>query len=349
MTTVVSSIQVTQNSGLKLGSSSNVTTIVNTASGAQSLTLPNATDTIVARGTTDTLTNKTLTSPVISTIVNTGTLTLPTSSDTLVGRATTDTLTNKTLTSPVISTISNTGTLTLPTSTDTLVGRATTDTLTNKTLTAPVISTISNTGTLTLPTSTDTLVGRATSDTLTNKTIVGGANGNSVTASSLGTTGIAVTINTNTPSTGQILVATSTSNATWQTIPTNIPGVIDTSQTLQTTTAATNQLLETVTVVPSADTIYVSTKVIGFNTTTPGTIGGAVFDIKATFVLNAGTITIINTPSAVCYAGAGFTAGDGYTFGDVTLAISGTSILIQVNGQSGQTINWKSATTTMVA
>jgi hypothetical protein len=44
----------------------------------------------------------------------------------------TQTLTNKTLTAPVISTISNTGTLTLPTSTDTIVGRATTDTLTNK-------------------------------------------------------------------------------------------------------------------------------------------------------------------------------------------------------------------------
>ena len=81
------------------------------------------------------------------------------------------TLTNKTLTTPIIATISNTGTLTLPTSTDTLVGRATTDTLTNKTLTSPVIATISNTGTLTLPTSTDTLVGRATTDTLTNKTI----------------------------------------------------------------------------------------------------------------------------------------------------------------------------------
>lgn len=51
------------------------------------------------------------------------------------------TLTNKTLTTPVISTITNTGTLTLPTSTDTLVGRATTDTLTNKTLTSPVITT----------------------------------------------------------------------------------------------------------------------------------------------------------------------------------------------------------------
>lgn len=50
------------------------------------------------------------------------------------------TLTNKTLTSPIISTISNTGTLTLPTSTDTLVGRATTDTLTNKTLTSPIVT-----------------------------------------------------------------------------------------------------------------------------------------------------------------------------------------------------------------
>jgi len=45
------------------------------------------------------------------------------------------TLTNKTLTTPIISSISNTGTITLPSSTDTLVGRATTDTLTNKTLT----------------------------------------------------------------------------------------------------------------------------------------------------------------------------------------------------------------------
>jgi len=49
----------------------------------------------------------------------------------------TQTLTNKTLTTPIISSISNTGTVTLPTATDTLVGRATTDTLTNKTLTAP--------------------------------------------------------------------------------------------------------------------------------------------------------------------------------------------------------------------
>lgn len=52
----------------------------------------------------------------------------------LVTEAGTQTLTNKTLTTPVISQISNTGTLTLPTSTDTVVGRATTDTLTNKSI-----------------------------------------------------------------------------------------------------------------------------------------------------------------------------------------------------------------------
>jgi len=96
--------------------------------------------TVVTLTGSQTLTNKTLTSPVIGTIVNTGTLTLPTTTDTLVGRTTTDTLTNKTLTSPVIGTIVNTGTLTLPTTTDTLVGRTTTDTLTNKTLSSGVLT-----------------------------------------------------------------------------------------------------------------------------------------------------------------------------------------------------------------
>ncbi len=65
------------------------------------------------------------------------TLNIDSSVVTLTG---TQTLTNKTLTTPVISSISNTGTLTLPTSTDTLVGRATTDTLTNKTLTSPSLA-----------------------------------------------------------------------------------------------------------------------------------------------------------------------------------------------------------------
>jgi len=65
---------------------------------------------------------------------------LPNAGGTVVLDVASQTLTNKTLTAPVISSISNTGTITLPTSTDTLVGRATTDTLTNKTLTAPTVT-----------------------------------------------------------------------------------------------------------------------------------------------------------------------------------------------------------------
>lgn len=64
--------------------------------------------TVVTLTGTQTLTNKTLTAPVIATIVNSGTLTLPTSTDTLVGRATTDTLTNKSI-SGSANTLSNIG------------------------------------------------------------------------------------------------------------------------------------------------------------------------------------------------------------------------------------------------
>ena len=138
------------------------TGLTSTASGSTiTLDIDNTVATLTG---TQTLTNKTLTTPIISSISNTGTLTLPTSTDTLVGRETTDTLTNKTLTSPVISTISNSGTLTLPTSTDTLVGRATTDTLTNKTISG-ASNTISNIGNSSLDNSSITLVDDTSSTT----------------------------------------------------------------------------------------------------------------------------------------------------------------------------------------
>ena len=91
-----------------------------------------------------------------------GTVTL--SIDTAVVATTSNTLTmtNKTLTSPVISTISNSGTLTLPTSTDTIVGRATTDTLTNKTISGSN-NTLSNIGNSSLTNSSITINGSAVS------------------------------------------------------------------------------------------------------------------------------------------------------------------------------------------
>src|SRR6056300_993130 len=125
------------------------------------------------------------------------------------------TLTNKTLTTPVISSISNTGTITLPTPTTTLVGTDTTDTLTNKTLTTPIISSISNTGTITLPTSTDTLVGRDTTDTLTNKTISGSSNTlSNIANSSLTNSSITVTDGTTSTATslGGTITFAGTSN-----------------------------------------------------------------------------------------------------------------------------------------
>ena len=67
------------------------------------VTIPNATGTVVFKDTTDTLTNKTLTTPTIASITNGGTVTIPSGADTLVARTSTDTLTNKTLTTPTIN------------------------------------------------------------------------------------------------------------------------------------------------------------------------------------------------------------------------------------------------------
>lgn len=60
--------------------------------------VPASTTAYVTLTGTQTLTNKTLTAPVIGTIVNTGTLTLPTVTDTLATLGGTETMTNKTLT-----------------------------------------------------------------------------------------------------------------------------------------------------------------------------------------------------------------------------------------------------------
>jgi hypothetical protein len=113
-----------QNAGIEVerGSSTNVVFQWNETTDVWEYTV-DGTNYIPVVGTTatQTLTNKTLTSPVIGSIVNTGTLTLPTSTDTLVGRATTDTLTNKTI-SGANNTLSNIGNGSLTNSAITLAG-----------------------------------------------------------------------------------------------------------------------------------------------------------------------------------------------------------------------------------
>ena len=78
--------------------------IVDQPTADRTVTIPNATGTIVLRSSTDTLTNKTLTTPIIASISNSGTMTVPTGGGTLATIGGTQTFTNKTLTSPILNT-----------------------------------------------------------------------------------------------------------------------------------------------------------------------------------------------------------------------------------------------------
>ena len=139
----------------------------------------------------------------------------------MVARNTTDTMTNKRL-SDTTTSIVNAADITKSVVFN--VAGATTATATN------LFFAQTTTKNITFPNSSDTLVGKATSDIMTNKTITDTTN--NVAANSLKSATTLVNVAAATaPSSGQLLIATSSTTATWQNISAGISIVAPTAAT----------------------------------------------------------------------------------------------------------------------
>jgi hypothetical protein len=130
-------------------------------------------NTVTTLADAQTLTNKTLTSPIIAAIKPSASnsWTLPDSNDTFVGKATTDTFTNKSVDLANNTLTTTIAQLNTAVSDETVVARDTTDTLTNKSISLTDNTVTGTIAELNTAVSDETVVGRDTTDTLTNKSI----------------------------------------------------------------------------------------------------------------------------------------------------------------------------------
>lgn len=231
------------------------TTLAFAQTADRTVTYPNATDTLVGRATTDTLSNKSL--------VDATTLIVNTTDATKAVKFSNSGATSATTMILAFTQTAN-RTVTCPDATDTLVGKATIDTLSNKSLvdastfivnatdatktvkfstggaTAATVTTLAfaqtANRTVTYPDGSDTLVGKATADTLTNKTLTG--NTNTIRATQIATTGSDVVVSAAAaPTVGQFFFAPTATTAAWTSL---VPvSVTEVSVTVSTSTTST--------------------------------------------------------------------------------------------------------------
>jgi len=287
--------------GVKLsGSTSGTTTVLSGATaGTSVLTLPVATDTLVGKATTDTLTNKTvnLTSNTLSgTTAQFNTALSDGDFATLAG---TETLTNKTLTTPVLGVATATSVNKVA-----LTAPATSATLTiadGKTLTASNSLTLAGTDatTMTFPSSSATVAGLGIAQSFTGKQTFTGATAslasafiNATESSTISATAATGTINYDV-TTQSVLYYTTSATANWTV---NIRGNATTS--LNTLMTTGDSLTVVFLVTQGATAYYNNALTIDGNSVTPKYQGGTAYTSGNASGIDAYSYTIVKTGSA---------------------------------------------------
>ncbi len=288
------------------GTTGTTTVVASSAAGSTTLTLPAATDTLVGKATTDTLTNKTIAagSNTITGLTNTN----------LSGSAG---ITNANLANSSV-TIGST-TVALGATSTSLAGLTSATFVGSTSGTTQILSgATAGSSVLTLPVATDTLVGKATTDTFTNKTFNTAATGNVFQINGTGITAVT--------GTGSVVLSSSPTLVTptlGAATATSINGLTISSSTGTLTIAngktltASNTLTFTGTDTSSVafsaggTVAYVANKLSVFAATTSAELAGVISDETGTGVLVFSESPTLVTPTLGAALATSVTATSG--------------------------------------